>query len=216
MEFNYSTSSKLYSLEFAQSANVQGHMGSWEQRVFMQHIGATSTCAVEIGAWHGLSSVLVGKGMQGTGRYYCIDTYEASNVELKHERTLESWLASITKYGLQSTCIPIVGWSFEPDVLAQVPSNLDFVYIDGDHTPCSVILDALLYRDKLRPGGLLLFHDSTWQSVKTGQQWLIDRNYMRPKSFWDDFGVFLNLLEKTNPVETAEMLAKVKATLGRV
>lgn len=39
----------------------------------------------------------------------------------------------------------------------------DFVYIDGDHGYEAVLTDIGLYREKLRPGGILLGDDFSWK-----------------------------------------------------
>ena len=45
------------------------------------------------------------------------------------------------------------------DAVGHVPSNLDFVYIDGNHSYESVKLDIKLYYPKVRVGGLIGGHD---------------------------------------------------------
>lgn len=38
-------------------------------------------------------------------------------------------------------------------------SSLDFVFVDGDHSAEGVLRDAQTYWPKVRPGGILFFHD---------------------------------------------------------
>jgi len=178
MSFNYSPDSQMESMELICNCAAGGFMGSYEQRAFMFHLGTASKRGAEIGSYCGLSSVLVGMGMKNTGRYYCIDTFEASNKELVHENTFEKWQAAIQRYGLENTCVPLKGWSHDLAVYAQVPGNLDFVYIDGDHEMESVLLDALMYRSKVRPDGLLLFHDTPWPKVKAAVDRLVQMEMM--------------------------------------
>ncbi len=37
--------------------------------------------------------------------------------------------------------------------------KVDFLFIDGDHTEPGVTVDYLLYKDLVRPGGIIAFHD---------------------------------------------------------
>lgn len=173
MSFTYTPGSQMESMELICNPAAEGYMGSYEQRAFMFHLGTASKCAAEIGAYCGLSSVLVGMGMKNTGRYYCIDNFEASNAELAKGDTFEKWQAAIAHYELQFTCVPVKGWSYDPVVYGQIPGDLDFVYVDGDHETESVLLDALMYRSKVRPNGLLVFHDTTWPKVKAALETLV-------------------------------------------
>lgn len=189
MSKTYEPDVPMESMELIYNCAAGGFMGSYEQRAFMYHLGTASKRAAEIGSYCGLSSVLVGMGMKNTGRYYCIDTFEASNAELNHENTFEKWQAAIKHYGLEYTCVPIKGWSHNLGVYAQVPGNLDFVYIDGDHETDSVLLDALMYRSKVRPDGLLLFHDTPWPKVKLALDVLVKMEMVTLVRVIDDFTV---------------------------
>ena len=172
-----------------QIASVRGFMASSEQRAFMYHLGMASVRALEIGTYCGMSAVLVGLGMKGAGRYYCLDTFASSNKELDGRDTLAVWTENIQRHGLEQTCAPIQGWSHDDAVYAQVPGSLDFVYVDGDHETDSVLLDALLYRCKLRPDGLLLFHDTPWPTVKAALNRLVQMEMMTVVRVIDDFTV---------------------------
>lgn len=53
------------------------------------------------------------------------------------------------------------GWSSE--VLRRLPrAYLDFVYVDGDHTPPRVLEDAVLTWPLLKAGGMVCFDDYWW------------------------------------------------------
>lgn len=51
------------------------------------------------------------------------------------------------------------------DAVSYVPNNLDFVYIDGNHTYDFVKKDILLYYPKIRKGGVLAGHDYFLNSI---------------------------------------------------
>jgi len=48
---------------------------------------------------------------------------------------------------------------FSEDAIDITPNNLDFVYIDGDHSYKGVIYDIIHYYHKVRKGGILGGHD---------------------------------------------------------
>jgi len=187
---NYTVDYPMPSVELVnQIASVHGFMASSEQRAFMYHLGMVSKRALEIGTYCGMSAVLVGLGMKNIGRYYCIDTFASSNKELDGRGTLEVWTENIKRHGLEFTCVPVKGWSHDTAVYAQVPGDLDFVYVDGDHETHSVLIDALMYRSKLRPDGLLLFHDTPWPTVKAALDRLLQMEVMTLVRTFDDFTV---------------------------
>jgi len=60
--------------------------------------------------------------------------------------------------------VPVVGDSSKQSVIDRVKSELagepiDFLFIDGDHTDAGVRADFANFRDLVRPGGLIAFHD---------------------------------------------------------
>lgn len=42
-----------------------------------------------------------------------------------------------------------------------VPDEFDFIFVDGNHSRNSVMLDILNYEPKVVPGGFMLFHDTS-------------------------------------------------------
>lgn len=213
MSFTYVAESQMESMELIANPAAGGFMGSFEQRSFMFQLGTASKRACEIGAYCGLSSVIVGMGMKNTGRYYCIDTFEASNKELLHENTFDKWTAAIQHYGLENTCVPVKGWSHDLAVYAQIPSGLDFVYVDGDHEFNSVLLDGLMYRSKIRPDGLMLFHDSTWPNVRAAIDQMIKMELLTAVRVINDFTV--TRVTDYASTESRELLLSLLASRGK-
>ena len=172
-------------------SKITGYMGSNQQREFMFNLARCSMVAAEVGTWKGLSAAIVGLGMADHGGlYYCIDNYKSTNAELvKHENTLEEFLTMRKNLHLERVLLPVVGWSTE--VCDQVPNDLDFVYIDGDHEPQSVYMDSKLYVPKLRPYGLALYHDHPWESVRAGIKMAVDEGLIKRVNVIDDFGIFI-------------------------
>lgn len=174
---------------------VNGFMGSEAQREFMFNLGKVTENAAEIGSFKGLSAVIVLLGMVSSNRikspkYYCIDTFEASNVELNKESTLDEFkrvTSEIDKYNI----IQIVqGYSDNVDVINKVPNNLDWIYIDGSHETNDVIKDIMIYQHKVKKNGLMLFHDYTWETVKKAIDYCEQLNLIQHVTDFDDFAVY--------------------------
>jgi len=174
---------------------VNGFMGSISQREFMFNLGKVTENAAEIGSWKGLSAVIVLLGMRSVCRetipkYYCIDTFEASNEELNSESTFEEFSKATGKFDDLKIIQPIKGWSTDLKTLEQIPNNLDWVYIDGDHSTEAVYNDIILYHPKIKTNGLILFHDHTWETVKAGIDKAAEEKLIELVCFFDDFGVY--------------------------
>lgn len=60
--------------------------------------------------------------------------------------------------------VPVAGASIvigkSSEVFFRLPDDFDVILVDGDHGGNAVILDTLLYGQKVRPGGFMLFHDT--------------------------------------------------------
>lgn len=52
------------------------------------------------------------------------------------------------------------------NVINKIPNDLDFVYIDGNHTYPHVLKDLELYYPKVKSGGLITCHDFNLTSVQ--------------------------------------------------
>ena len=148
----------------------EGWISSESNREYFYEAGKEITTGCEIGTFKGLSACLIGFHLKDTpgGKYYCIDTFESTGNDQKPEYTFPEWKKNIDDAGLSDVCVPIKGWSTDKAVIAKIPDELDFIFVDGDHTADAVYADAVTYWPKLRSGGRMAFHDSTWDSVKEG------------------------------------------------
>ena len=175
--------------------SVNGFMGSEAQREFMFNLGKMTNKAAEIGSYKGLSASIVVLGMISSNKlevpsYYCIDTFESSNIELNDESTLNEFtnaLKNIDQYGIVKV---LKGYSTDKEILELVPNDLDWIYIDGSHETDDVIKDIELYVDHIKDEGLLLFHDHTWESVIKAINKKVEDGLISLVCFFDDFGVY--------------------------
>lgn len=200
-----------------------GWMSSERQREYMFNLGKVTTCAAEIGTYKGLSAAIVGLGMKNSEdntidrTYYCIDSFESSNVELDGRNTWDCFLSNMAIIGLyvsteiiinkggytlthnqptveepKSGIKPIIGFSYQEIIpkCISVGPILDWIYIDGSHETPDVLQDIELYHPKVKEGGLLLFHDHTWTSVRKAVDIAVRKNLIEVVEIFDDFGVY--------------------------
>lgn len=139
---------------------------------------------VEIGSFHGRSTVCLGWGSRNGGRVpvYAVDPHTGSK---EHQRflagslgTLPHFSANMKRAGLQNTVQALVMTSEQAVDHVQEPVGL--LFIDGDHE--SAQSDLELWYDKIGPGGKILFHDSVgggWPKVETDVQTAVDRGLIQ-------------------------------------
>jgi len=123
-------------------------------------------CA-EIGAFEGQGSRLLVNLLCGhtDSKLYCIDPWDDEYV--KTDPRLSHWDPMFHgQYGrfVKNTqgvpkIVPLKGTS---DVMIPGLPSIDFVYIDGDHSPEQVYKDACAMMTRMKPGGIILFDDYGW------------------------------------------------------
>ena len=127
---------------------------------------------VEIGFWRGFSATIMASALQGTGSHIIsIDPIfvMGRKLELEPEPRLWEYSASetfnrIAQLGLDGyiSCVP----DFSEKVLERWDGRqIDFLYVDGDHTKEAVSKDCQ-WMQYVKPGGYSAFDDWSYPSVK--------------------------------------------------
>lgn len=119
---------------------------------------------VEIGRKSGRSTRLLAiLAHINDGRVVSIDGYKTKSVE----RTLKRFNL-FDKVFLKDSWSPWIG---------ELEFNtIDFLFIDGDHTFMSVIVDYHYFNYYLKKGGIIGFHDSNMREVKEAVDKIIERD----------------------------------------
>lgn len=68
---------------------------------------------------------------------------------------------------------------------------VDFIYVDGDHRPESVYIDAINSIELCKPNGFILFDDYTWGETKTGIDKFIQEYSNRLEIIVKDYQVLI-------------------------
>ncbi|MGB7159127.1 MAG: class I SAM-dependent methyltransferase [Tepidisphaeraceae bacterium] len=159
---------------FLNSQTVPGWMTEAESReLYRLAAGLPNTNPVccEIGTWIGKSAVLISTAMKHkvNAKLYCVDPFDLVATEPWHEETFTAqmglpllsrkatFLRTLHVHGVSHIASPIQG--FSQDSAAAFGHELDLLFIDGDHSYQSVLRDYQAWSPKLKPGGILCFHD---------------------------------------------------------
>lgn len=114
---------------------------------------ATGKNILEVGSYCGRSTICLA---QTALAVHAVDTFDGRATALPGE-TLETFKRNIRRAGVENKINVLQGLSSE--MLPSLPPVFDMAFIDGAHDYQSVLRDAEMASDLLRPGGVLVFHD---------------------------------------------------------
>lgn len=163
------------------SAGIYGWLSNLERdMLFLAAMEAWKPNAryIELGSFKGKSSVIIGGALVavGGGKLYCVDPHEGElsvpqlpvggyndgRSIISQEPTLAAFKANILAAGLEDVIIPVVGKStdFVPDF------SPDFLFIDALHDAMNVRADWNHYKNTLKEGAVVAWHDyQSWYGV---------------------------------------------------
>ncbi len=145
---------------------IQTHM-SFEERIRLFQVALTlpeQFVACEIGSYLGASSCFLAAAATFRGGYlHCVDTWqnEAMGLELP-----EDTFARFCENTYQYRHFLSAHRGVAANLMAQIPDNLDLVFVDGDHSYEAVMSDLTNYVPKIKPGGVLALHDYNFETVR--------------------------------------------------
>ena len=123
----------------------------------------------EIGCFEGRGSLILSQMLckdEGS-KLYCIDPwFDLYTKGIKEFENLDPlFVGQYDKFvkntkSIADRIIPLRGLS--DDMIPELPSDIDFVYIDGDHSPDQVYKDAVGMLGKMKKGGYMVFDDYGW------------------------------------------------------
>ncbi|MBI4095130.1 MAG: class I SAM-dependent methyltransferase [Candidatus Liptonbacteria bacterium] len=126
---------------------------------------------VEIGSWKGKSTIWLANGLKDGkgGKVYAIDPHTGAPehheiFKTKNIWTFEEFKKNITHAGVTEFVVPIVGRS--ESVAKTWDTPVEFLWIDGAHAYEAAKLDFDSWFPHLIEGGVIAYHDSTFDDVK--------------------------------------------------
>ncbi len=145
------------------SSKIDGWLTEKESHFLFESAQKCKGVIVEIGAWKGRSTVLLGKGSQlgSKCKVYSIDPHTGS-IEHKNRIdkvwTYDEFRKNIQNFGLTDIVNDLVMTSEEAEKM--LDEKIEFLFIDGAHEYPLVELDYRLWCPKLVEGGIIALHDT--------------------------------------------------------
>ena len=125
---------------------------------------------VEVGSFEGRGSILICDHlcMNAESKLYCIDPLDDEYV--KGDEKMAFWnsacVGQLAKFRNNISFYPKI-YEHRGTSDTMIPrldnNSIDFVYIDGDHSPEQVYKDAVNMFAKMKDGGVILFDDYLWE-----------------------------------------------------
>jgi predicted O-methyltransferase YrrM len=157
---------------------IETHM-SMEERVALGAMAMTlpvQFVACEIGSYLGASACFLAAAASfKEGTIHCVDTWDNRAMGSEPWRdTYAEFLRNVE--GFQQYIVPHRGEALA--VASEVPSELDMLLVDADHSYEMVKKDLGVYVPKIKAGGLLLLHDAQEQSVQRALDEYLSRHHL--------------------------------------
>lgn len=154
-----------------QSDGIEGFLDPIEERC-LQWAAAQAPAGgtiVEVGSYHGKSAVNLAYAAKKSGhgaRVVCVDTWRNTTIEhAMNVDVFDRFLENTAQY--RDVITTLRGRS--ADVGKEWDGGpIDVLFIDGDHSFDGVTADIRAWVPHVKPGGLLLFHDSDLPDVRRG------------------------------------------------
>lgn len=128
--------------------SVSEFLGELAARLRARHV-------VELGCYVGWTSAHLALALQETGgRLWCVDA---------DAKFLTAAQRNLARLGLAEHATFLRGFSLDAPLLAQLPAEIDLVFIDTSHEYQPTLDEIATYAPRLAPGGCIVLHDTISQ-----------------------------------------------------
>lgn len=149
---------------------------------------------LEIGCFEGLTSKYICDNiLSESGKLICVDPLTdvylnndlTDNDKMNNEKEFDYFLGQYERFinnvsqyikNEKITLIRDLSKNAYPSLIKEFHSKFELIYIDGDHRPDSVYLDAVNCFELCKNKGYILFDDYLWKDTRIGIDWFL-RDY---------------------------------------
>lgn len=144
---------------------MEGSTSKEELKFLQECVGKLTrgSVVVEIGSHRGRSAIAMGKIAKDRGvLVYAVDPhlpFTGINGREFGPADLDYMYGALVEHGVGESVF-IVSLQSNKAAMAWDDSSVDLLFLDGDHSVAAVRADVSAWSEKIRPGGLIAFHDS--------------------------------------------------------
>lgn len=189
-------------MDFNRYTSIEGWLTPDEARGLFEIAAKlpSKSSVLEIGSWKGKSTWCIASGMK-SGTINCIDPFnaqgETESLEIYNKTKgdislLEQFKDNLLAVRKSVLIRPYVGLS--KDFKGKFP-DVDFLFIDGDHSIEGCRFDFENFKDSIKEKGFLAFHDYDPARKELGPTWVIENLVQKDPAFtfsatYDSLAVF--------------------------
>lgn len=128
-------------------------------------IGKPYMKALEVGCWTGCSTCIIGSRLRiYDGILYCVDNFtggkeKSSLVPIAEKYNIKSLFLSNIEWAELNNTIKLLYMNSREASKHFLDEELDFIFLDGDHSYDGVSQDINLFYPKLKTNGIICGHD---------------------------------------------------------
>jgi predicted O-methyltransferase YrrM len=130
---------------------------TFEELDCLARFAAGRKTAVEIGTDMGVSAAVIASSIAADGRLYCVDPWRRGR--FKENPSWSICNRELKRRGLLEKVVYVRHPS--GDSVQHLPATVDFMFIDGDHSTHGIATDWEIAKEKIGPGGIVCFHDTS-------------------------------------------------------
>lgn len=149
-----------------------------------------ASVAVEIGVFEGVNTCIIAESIADDGVIYAIDPFLKGRLGFCYGLLITK--LGVRRAGLDGKVKLIE--KFSTDAASEIPENIDFIFVDGDHSLKGISSDWELYSAKVVKGGVIALHDT---QVPEHQSW---------KSTMDSVGYYNQVIQHDERFEKIESI----------
>ena len=127
-----------------------------EERKAIGKYAANALLAVEIGVFEGVNTVTIAQAMHPQGKLVGIDPFFKGRLGICYHEKIARHAISKSKLKPEIKLLPL----FSYDALNEVGDEIDFIFIDGDHSYEGFVKDWNDWSAKVKPNGIIALHDT--------------------------------------------------------
>jgi predicted O-methyltransferase YrrM len=131
----------------------------------LEHHAAGARQALEIGTYQGVSAARIAGALAPGGLLYCVDPWPETE-ERGNNPCWSICQRHLRRSGVKNRIRILRGYSWE--MASQMPDQLDFAFVDGDHSWEGIKTDWTIISERILPGGVVCLHDSF---TPAGEDW---------------------------------------------
>lgn len=112
--------------------------------------------AVEIGVFEGLTTAVIANSIKEDGKVVAVDPFFSGRLGVSYGKLIAHHY--LRRQGLISRVrfLEMMSWEAAP----LIPDEIEFLFVDGDHSYESIHRDWQDWSVKMRPGGIVALHDT--------------------------------------------------------